>query len=205
MQHLKRLQVSLAAFATAFLFAAFSPAAAAVAVGDTAPSFTLQSVLGETVSLNDYAGRVVVLEWINPNCPFSRRHAREKTMINLTKKYPRVAWLAINSTSENHRDFLPSRNHAEYDRKMGIEYPVLYDSSGAVGKAYGAHTTPHMFVIDESGRVIYAGAIDDDPSGAMEPGKRANYVDTALQAHAHGESPDPSTTRPYGCSVKYSD
>lgn len=203
MRHSKRLQTSLAALVVAMSWVISMPAAAAVSVGETAPSFTLRSVLGNSVSLKDYAGRVVVLEWINPNCPFSRRHAREKTMIDLTQKYPRVAWLAINSTSEGHRDFLSPRDHAEYDRRMGIEYPVLYDSSGAIGKAYGAHTTPHMFVIDEHGTVIYAGAIDNDPSGSLDAGKRTNYVDAALGAHAHGESPDPSTTRPYGCSVKY--
>jgi len=176
---------------------------AALTVGDQAPKFSLPSVDGQTISLGDYAGSVVVLEWINPNCPFSRRHAREKTMIYLAQDHPDVVWLAINSTSRGHGDYLSPAEHRAYDEQMGIPYPVLYDSDGTVGRAYGARTTPHMFVIDEQGTVIYAGAIDDDPSGAKPPDDRTNYVAGALRNHVRGETPDPAATRPYGCSVKY--
>jgi peroxiredoxin len=180
-------------------------ARAAVSVGDPAPDFSLPSIDGGTVSLQDDAGKVVVLEWINPNCPFSRRHAQEKRMIQLAQHHHEITWLAINSTARSHRDYLSPAEHRAYDESMGIDYPVLYDTDGAVGRAYGAHTTPHMFVIDEHGKVIYAGAIDNDPGGRLPADRRTNYVAAALRAHADGRAPDPAVTRPYGCSVKYGD
>ena len=182
-----------------------SSARAAVSVGDKAPDFSLPSLDGRTLSLHDDAGKVIVLEWINPNCPFSRRHAQEKTMIQLAKSHPEATWLAINSTARSHRDYLSPAAHRAYDDKIGIEYPVLYDTDGTVGREYGAHTTPHMFVIDERGTIIYAGAIDNDPRGSLPAEQRTNYVAAALRAHAEGRAPDPAATRPYGCSVKYGD
>jgi hypothetical protein len=172
------------------------------AVGAPAPEFSLADLQGKVHRLADYRGRVVVLEWINPNCPFSRRHAEEGTMTRLTAAHDDVVWLAINSTAKGHRDFLTPPQHAAFDRQHGIDYPVLYDSDGKVGHAYGAATTPNMFVIDEGGTLIYRGAIDDDSYGSR-PGKRQNYVGAALAAHAAGKAPDPATTSPYGCSVKY--
>lgn len=190
--------------AIGLLWALLAPGpGAALTVGDQAPNFALPSLDGRTISLRDYTGSVVVLEWINPNCPFSRRHAREKTMIHLAQGHPNVVWLAVNSTSPGHGDFLSPAEHRAYDEQMGISYPVLDDSDGTVGHAYGARTTPHMFVIDEQGTVIYAGAIDDDPSGTRTAAERTNYVADALRAHAGGEAPEPAVTRPYGCSVKY--
>jgi peroxiredoxin len=174
-------------------------ASADVAVGAPAPAFSLKNVDGQTVSLADFKGKPVVLEWINPNCPFSRRHAEARTMSTTAAKHPEAVWLAINSTAAGHADYLTPDKHKAYNEKNGISYAVLYDTSGAVGQAYGAKTTPHMFVIDKSGVVAYNGAIDE---GAMGGGK-GNYVDAALAALAAGKSPDPSTTKPYGCSVKY--
>ena len=111
--------------------------------------------------------------------------------------HPEVVWLAINSTKLSHGDFVAPAAHKAYNQKNGIAYPVLYDSSGDTGRAYDAKTTPHMFVIDAAGKVVYNGAIDSrsDPN--------TNYVDAALAALAAGKSPDPSTTKPVGCSVKY--
>jgi peroxiredoxin len=178
-------------------------AAASGTVGDTAPTFTLKGVDGKTVSLADYKGKVVVLEWQNPNCPFSDRHAREKTMTELAKQHGEVVWLGINSTNPRSSDFVQPAAYQAWESKNGITYPVLYDESGTVGKEYGAKTTPHMFIIDAAGRVAYNGAIDDDPSGRKGKPERTNYVGNGLHAEQGGKPPDPANTRPYGCSVKY--
>lgn len=178
-------------------------AEATVAVGDPAPAFTLTDTQGVQHSLDQYRGKTVVLEWINPNCPFSRRQAVEGVMTATSKTHPEAVWLAINSTARGHGDFLDPKAHADWNQKHGIAYPVLYDAEGAVGHAYGARTTPHMFVIDGQGKVIYAGAIDDDPPGRKAKTARTNYVDGALAAVAGGRAPDPASTTPYGCTVKY--
>jgi peroxiredoxin len=178
-------------------------AGAAVSVGDTAPGFQLQGVDGKPYSLSDYKGKTVVLEWVNPNCPFSDRHAREKTMTELAKQHGEVVWLGINSSNPKSGDYLPPDQHLAWIKKNGISYPVLYDPSGATGHAYGARTTPHMFIVDSTGKVAYNGAIDDDPSGRKPKAERTNYVGNGLQAERSGKSPDPAATKPYGCSVKY--
>lgn len=179
------------------------PALAAGAVGETAPGFKLKGVDGKTYSLADFKGKTVVLEWVNPNCPFSDRHAREKTMSELHQRYGDVVWLGINSTNPSHRDFLKPAEHAAYNQKTGINYPVLYDETGTVGHAYDAKTTPHMFIIGADGKIAYNGAIDDDPPGRKAKAERVNYVGGGLKAEKTGKNPDPSTTKPYGCSVKY--
>ena len=189
------------ALLVAALLPACTRAAADAKVGSAAPDFTLRDHEGKEHKLASYRGRVVVLEWINPNCPFSRRHAEEGTMTRLVKANPEVAWLAVNSTAQAHGDFLPAAQHAAYNGKHGIAYPVLYDADGKVGHAYDARTTPHMVVIDEQGRIVYDGAIDDDPYGRKQ--ERANYVAAALQAHSAGRAADPAVTQPYGCTVKY--
>ena len=190
--------------ALAFAFTILLPAcgrAAETAVGASAPDFSLTDLAGKVHRLSDYRGRVVVLEWINPNCPFSRRHAEEGTMTRTAAAHSDVVWLGINSTAKKHGDFVTPDKQASYDKEHGITYPVLFDSDGKVGHAYGASTTPHMFVIDEQGKVIYRGAIDDDPYGRGK--KRTNYVDAALTAHAAGKPVQPASTTSYGCSVKY--
>lgn len=180
-----------------------APARASVAVGQPAPAFSLKGIDGKTYSLADFKGKVVVLEWINPNCPFSRRHAEEKTMTETAARHPDVVWLAVNSTSPSSPNFLRPAEHRAFDQEHGIAYPVLYDENGAVGRAYGARTTPHMFIIDRQGKVAYAGAIDDDPSGREARAQRTNYVDRGIAAVVAGRAPDPALTKPYGCSVKY--
>lgn len=176
--------------------------ASAATVGEAAPGFTLTDLEGNEHTLADYNGKVVVLEWINPNCPFSERHAKEQTMIDLADGHE-VVWLAVNSTNPEHRDYLEPAQHQAYNQKHGIDYPVLYDLSGDVGQAYDAKTTPHMYVIGEDGTLLYDGAIDDDPAGRQASKERTNYVDGGLQAHAGGNPVEPATTKPYGCSVKY--
>lgn len=180
-----------------------APALAAGAVGEAAPAFELKDLNGTTHSLADYKGKVVVLEWVNPNCPFSDRHAREKTMSNLARKHGQVVWLGINSTAAGHKDFLEPAEHKAWKEKNGVSYAILYDETGKVGKAYDAKTTPHMYIVDEQGRIVYNGAIDDDPSGRTPAAQRTNYVDGGLIAELAGRKADPASTKPYGCSVKY--
>lgn len=202
------LALAFALLVTLACDAAPAPAAAAaaeVAIGEAAPAFSLTDLDGNTVSLADHRGEVVVLEWINPNCPVSDRHAREKTMTELVARHGDVVWLAINSTSEESGEFMPPAEHKKWNGENGIEYTVLYDESGEIGRAYGARTTPHMYIVDEAGKLAYDGAIDDDPPGRKDKGERKNYVHAGLTAQAAGQAIAPATTKPYGCSVKYSD
>jgi len=197
---MKTRTVSLLPALALLLIACAGPSLAEVAVGDPAPGFRLPDLDGKEVALSDFQGKTVVLEWINPNCPISRRHADAKTMITTSAAHPGVVWLGINSTSASHGDYVTPEAHKQYDASKGIGYDVLYDTAGEVGREYGAKTTPHMFVIDGEGKVAYMGAIDDAPRGGQAG---VNYVDSALDALAAGARPDPASTRPYGCSVKY--
>lgn len=197
----KTIRTSLLGLAALSL--ASLPALATGAVGETAPGFSLKGIDGKTYSLADFKGKTVVLEWVNPKCPFSDRHAREKTMSELHKQYGEVVWLGINSTNPSHQDFLKPADHMAYNKQNGVNYPVLYDSNGNVGHSFGAKTTPHMFIIDAAGKIAYNGAIDDDPRGGKAKAERVNYVGGGLTAEKAGKSPDPSATNPYGCGVKY--
>ncbi|HYL06541.1 MAG TPA: thioredoxin family protein [Thermoanaerobaculia bacterium] len=185
------------------LLLAATAAFAAGEVGTGAPGFQLKGVDGKTYSLTDYKGKVVVLEWVNPHCPFSDRHARERTMTELAKQHGEVVWLGINSTNARSGEFEAPAEYKSYIQSEGITYPVLYDETGATGHAYGARTTPHMFIVDPQGRIAYNGAIDDDPSGRKAKPERVNYVGNGLNAERAGGKPDPASTKPYGCSVKY--
>ncbi len=182
-------------------------ARAAVAPGDQAPDFTLTDTEGLTHSLSDYleAGRTVVLEWFNPDCPFIVKHHRNARTMN--QAYAQfvdqgIVWLAINSGAPGKQGAGLERNRrarAEYEMPM----PVLLDESGTVGKAYGAKTTPHMFVIRPDGTVVYNGAIDSDRSPATV-GDTIHVVE-ALTAVFEGRAVPTPRTQPYGCSVKYAD
>ncbi len=189
--------VTLIAILTA---AGAAAAESGVAVGDKAPGFTLTDSAGKVVALADYEGQVVVLEWTNPDCPFVKRHYQEGTMKNLTSAYSErgVVWLTINSTN-----YMDAAANAGFAKAENITWPILVDQDGAVGHAYGAATTPHMFIIDAEGVVVYEGAIDDDPRGNMEAGARTNYVANALNEMAAGQAVSTPETKPYGCSVKY--
>ena len=192
-----------AALLAAALLCAATAAFAAGEVGAAAPDFRLKGVDGKTNSLADYRGKVVVLEWVNPHCPFSDRHAREKTMSELAKQHGEVVWLGINSTNARSSEFEAPAEYRSYLQENGIAYPVLYDETGAAGHAYGARTTPHMFIVDPQGKLAYNGAIDDDPSGRKAKPQRVNYVGRGLDAEKTGAKPDPAATKPYGCTVKY--
>jgi peroxiredoxin len=163
-----------------------------------APDFTLSDHAGKKHRLSDYRGKIVVLEWINPDCPISRRHYTTPTMKTLAEKYgPKgVVWLAINTTHY----WTPAKNKAWID-KYSLPYPILDDSAGTVGRLYGAKTTPDMRIIDKAGRLAYSGGIDDDPRG--KAAKPTNYVAKALDEMLAGKKVATPQTRPYGCSVKY--
>ena len=170
--------------------------------GKIAPEFRLTSYDGRTISLSDYKGKIVVLEWLNYECPFVRYHYEEaKTMIKLANKYKdkNVIWLAINSTGH-----LTTEKTEEFADKHKLGYPILDDRSGKTGRVYGAKTTPHMFIIDTQGRIAYTGAIDNSPLGKKKE-EVINYVDKALTELTGGKSVSTPNTKPYGCSVKYAD
>lgn len=173
---------------------------AAVKVGEMAPNFNLKDEQGNEHSLSQYRGKIVVLEWINPECPFVKRHYKAKTMTTLAETYSNknVVWLAIDSS----RSVTPEQSR-KWIEKHKIEYPILQDPKGEVGELYEAKTTPHMFIVDVKGILRYQGAIDNDSWGTKEAKKVDNHVDQALKALFAGQPPILAETKPYGCSVKY--
>jgi len=168
-------------------------------VGRSAPNFTLKDQQGNARSLSDYSGRIVVLEWINPECPFVQRHYREATFTGIMRDYRdrNIDWLAINSTHTATPEF-----NRQWHLKYNLPYAILDDSAGVVGRLYGAKTTPHMYVIDRNGRLVYAGGIDNDSAGSLGA-NRVNYVRLALDDLLSGRAPRTDQSKPYGCSVKY--
>jgi peroxiredoxin len=172
--------------------------AAAADVGQPAPDFTLKDENGVQHSLGDYRGKVVVLEWTNPECPYVRRHYADKTMQKTLAAYGSkpVVWLVVDSSYFN----TPEKS-AAWKREQGFTPPVLQDPSGTVGHAYAAKTTPEMYVIDAQGVLRYAGAIDDDPRGRNA--SAVNYVRQAVDALESGKTVPVTSSPPYGCSVKY--
>ena len=168
--------------------------------------FTLTSATGEKVSLSDYAGKIVVLEWFNPSCPFVKKHYNNTDMQGLQKQMvdKGVVWLSINSTNKEHSNYLSAKQSQDYakESKMASTH-WLIDEDGKVGKMYGAKTTPHMFIINKSGEIAYQGAIDDKSSAYAKPSEANNYVKIALDALLEGKPVLQAKTAPYGCSVKY--
>ena len=191
---------------TALLLAA-SSAALAVNPGQPAPDFTLTDLSGKPVKLSDLRGKVVVLEWVNPDCPYVQKHYNSANMPNLQKEYAgrQVTWLAINSTREGHSEFKsPQQMGSWMKEKGGAPAATLLDRDSKVGKLYGATNTPQMFVIDPKGTLVYAGAIDDKRSTNPADVKTAkNYVRVALEESMAGKPVSTASTTPYGCTVKY--
>lgn len=197
---------TLAALACALALGAAAPAGAAVP-GEAAPAFTVADASGKPVKLADYAGRWVVLEWTNPECPFVQKHYNSRNMQDLQKEWGAkdVVWLAINSTNSGHGEFKTGEQMASWMRTQGgAPRATLIDGSSATGRAYGAKTTPHMFVVDPTGKLVYNGAIDDKRSSNPADAKGAhNYVRAALTEATAGKPVSVASTSPYGCSVKY--
>ena len=180
---------------------------AAPAVGQAAPDFTLTDAGGKTVKLSDFRGKHVVLEWTNPVCPYVRKHYDSGNMPATQKDAvdKGVVWLSINSTAKTSSEYFePAKLVAWQKERNARPTAVLLDEAGAAGKAYGARTTPHMYIVDPQGRLVYAGGIDSIPSSNPADIQRAtNYVKQGLAEALAGKPITAATTRPYGCSVKY--
>ncbi len=196
----------LAALAAFGLFTA-TPALSAATVNAPAPDFTGTDSNGVTHSLSQYKGKTVVLEWHNHDCPFVRKHYDSGNMQKLQQKWTAdgFVWLTIVSSAEGKQGFLSPEETNTLMEKQGQHATArILDPSGAIGNLYGAKTTPHMFVIDGAGTVVYAGAIDSDSSHSPESLAGAtNYVDAALQSIKDGSPVAVNSSQPYGCSVKY--
>jgi len=176
-------------------------------LGKRAPDFTLPDLTGKEVSLAAFKGKTVVLEWFNPGCPFVKNSHTKGSLVDTAQRHTAngVVWLAINSGAAGKQGHDPKLN-ADTAKQWKLTHPILRDESGTVGKAYGATNTPHMYVIDKTGTVVYAGAIDNSPDGEGQSptdGKLVNYVDAALAALAAGKPVAVTDTKAYGCGVKY--
>lgn len=200
-----------ALIATTVALAAALAAASALAsatVGQSAPAFTAADTAGKTVSLADFKGKHVVLEWVNPGCPFVVKHYGSNNMQGTQREAAAkgVVWLAINSTAPEATDFKAPAAMAQWMQgQKAAATATLMDADGKVGKAYGARTTPHMYIINPAGTLVYAGAIDSKPtSNAADIASATNHVKVALAESLAGKPVSTATTKPYGCSVKYS-
>ena len=184
----------------------------AAAVGQAAPDFTATDALGKTHKLSDFKGKHVVLEWTNPGCPFVVKHyagGSGGNMQALQKEFTSkgVVWLSVNSTSKESADYLvPTKLMAWKLEKNCSASAVLMDESGSIGRLYSAKTTPHMYIVNPQGVLVYAGAIDSVPSARLDDIKTAtNYVRQGLSEALNGKAISNPSTRAYGCSVKYKD
>jgi peroxiredoxin len=194
------LAAALAGAGTAF--------AQGAAVGQPAPAFSAKDTSGKTVNLADFKGKHVVLEWVNPGCPYVRKHYDAKNMqaTQQAATAKGVVWLAVNTTAAEHGDYLPPAQLAAWMKAQGAAATAtLMDEDGKLGRAYGARTTPHMYVIDGAGKLVYAGAIDNKPSSRASdiPGA-TNHVNVALAESLAGKPVSTASTRAYGCTIKYS-
>lgn len=191
--------IAIATFAIAGL-------AAAADIGAPAPDFTLTATDGTSVHLADLKGKVVVLEWFNPDCPYVKNvHDAGGALTTLPATWTSkgVVWLGINSSAAGKQGNGKERN-VKARSDWNLTYPVLLDESGAVGKAYGAKTTPHIFVIDPVGNLQYAGALDNAPLGKVDGGGPVvSHTDLAIGAVVGGKAVPTASTAAYGCSVKY--
>ncbi len=196
------------AFTGAALALAASAAFANATVGQPAPAFNALDTAGKAVSLADFKGRHVVLEWVNPGCPYVVKHYGSGNMQGTQREAVAkgVVWLSVNSTAADARDFRkPAEMAAWMQQHKAAATATLMDADGKVGRAYGARTTPHLYIIDPAGKLVYAGAIDSIPSGRVaDIANATNHVKVALAESLAGKPVSTPVTRPYGCSVKYS-
>jgi len=180
---------------------------ASAKVGETAPAFTASTSAGPSVSLSDYRGKLVVLEWTNHDCPYVRKHYETGNMQALQREATGqgVIWLTVISSAPGTQGYVtPAEANELTATRRAAPTAVVLDPKGAVGKQYGATNTPHMYVVDRAGMLVYAGAIDDRPTTRKSDVQGAqNYVQAALQAVAAGQPVKTPVTRAYGCTVKY--
>jgi peroxiredoxin len=184
-----------------------TPAAASPVLGQPAPAFQVGDADGHVQSLSQFRGKTVVLEWTNNGCPYVQKHYNSGNMQGLQRQATRdgVVWLTIISSAPGFQGYLTGPQARQWKTKVGAaSTDVLLDPQGTVGRAYEARTTPHMFVIDRAGTLVYMGGIDDRPSSEPDSLKGAkNYVTAALADVKAGRPVAEAATRPYGCSVKY--
>jgi len=195
------------AFAVILVVTAVSIVALAARVGEAAPNFTATDSNGKAHSLSSYRGKFVVLEWHNQGCPYTKKHYDSGNMERLQKEWTHkgVIWLTVISSAPGTQGYVTAEEENEYLRRMkAAPTGALLDPTGDLGHLYGAKTTPHMFIINPDGVLIYDGAIDDKPTSdqADIPTSR-NYVSLALSEAMAGKPVGTPTSRPYGCSVKY--
>jgi peroxiredoxin len=198
------MKTKLTLFSTLLLSAAF--AFAQVETGKPAPDFTATDINGKTHKLSDYKGKVVVLESINLDCPFVENHYKTGAMPELQKEATGkgVVWLLVSSVNNKNQSYrAPTAAKKEMSEYNMAATAWLDDSSGTIGKMYGMKTTPHMFVIDKQGKVVYQGAIDDKPDTEGDPRKARNYVKEAVEKTLAGQKVQVAQTKPYGCGIKY--
>jgi len=197
----------LLALAAGLPLASWLPTSAhAASVGQAAPDFSLEDTSGKAVKLSAFRGKTVVLEWNNPGCPFVRKHYQGNLQaLQKEAAAQGVVWLAINSTREDSADYLTPPQLARWmAEKQAAPTAILMDEDGAVGQAYGARVTPHMYIVNAQGVLAYAGGIDSIPSARVEDIARAtNHVRVALAELAAGKPVSRPTSLPYGCSIKY--
>lgn len=200
---------SLLALAAAATFVLPAAAFAAPKIGEPAPAFAVKDAAGEDVSLDALNGKTVVLEWSNFGCPFVKKHYGAGNMQATQKAATAdgVVWLTVFSSAKGKEGYMTAEEAAaEMKKQGGAPSHILMDPDGTLGKLYDAKTTPHMFVIDPEGTLVYMGAIDDKPTPDAADIKTArNYVSEALAALKAGKPVADSNTKPYGCGVKYAD
>jgi peroxiredoxin len=198
----KLLTALLTLAASAALFAADSPA-----VGTTAPDFSLTDSKGKTQSVSQYKGKYVVLEWFNPECPFVKKHYGSGNMQKLQEEFTAkgVVWLSVDSSAPGLEGNLTAEQaNAKMTEWKTKQTALVLDPDGKAGRSYGAKNTPHMFVINPEGKIVYEGAIDSKPSSnASDIASSTNYVKVALEESLAGKTVSNANTKPYGCSVKY--
>jgi peroxiredoxin len=187
---------------------AFATGVFAVEAGKPAPDFAGTDINGKTVKLSDYAGKIVVIESYNSDCPYCHNQYKTGAMQALQKELAGkgVVWLLVDSVNpKNFSHRTPEQAKAEMAAEQMDVAAWIDDGSGAIGHLYGMLTTPHMFVIDKAGTLVYDGAIDDQPDPSHDPTKARNYVREAVDEVMAGKPVVVSQTKPYGCSVKYAD
>ncbi len=180
---------------------------AAVEIGQPAPDFTLTDIQGQTHKLSEFMGKTVVLEWVNPECPFVKKHYESGNMPSTQKAATAdgVVWLTINSGNARAQGDFDAAKVASWSKQTGAA-PTAYfrDQDGKVGRLYGAKTTPHLYVITKEGTLVYNGAIDSIRSADVaDIAKATNYVNAALASVKAGKPVEKSASQPYGCAVKY--
>ncbi len=190
-----------------FTFTMAAPANAALDIGKPAPAFTATDTNGTTHNLSDFKGKIVVLEWTNPECPYVVKHYKSKNMQALQAKYTAqdVVWISINSSAAGKQGNQTNEQANAYMTEVGAASTArIADADGTIGKLYHAKTTPHMFIIDKDGNLAYQGAIDDNNSAdSADAATAKNYVAAALDSMIAGKPMEMAQTNPYGCSVKY--